>query len=245
MVQLPTDIDSAIIQAQRATQTALAAGNRRLQIELNIPELKIMPIAERFLPMFENLQLKLRVFFPDAGSAALARRDWGHKPYEIRGMEELKAMIHPDDQLFLFIEPSAVEVETVEKLCDQAGDRPVVLLNPRLEDIATIGIGYAGRQLRERFLSTFICSYYLRPLEKAAILRAYPDPWQVWVETDFNAYELMTEQVNKPMGDELDRILSGTPTPDQLGTPSSIPPWKAKKNGFLSELQTLFRALTH
>jgi len=46
----------------------------------------------------------------------------------------------------LFIAPSAVEVAQVEKLCEAAGSRPVVLFNC-LEDVS-IGIGYAGRQLR-------------------------------------------------------------------------------------------------
>ncbi len=244
MAELPKDLDSAIAQAKEATRLALDAGYTRLQVEIMIPELKVMPVAASFLPMLEGLDLNLRVFFPDAGAAALARRDWGEKPYDVRGIGELKAAIQPEDQLFLFIEPSSVEVKDVEKLCEQAGDRPVILLNPRLEDIATIGIGYAGRQLRERFLNAIESCYHLRPLDGGAILRAYPDPWQVWLETDPDQYKVIAELPRKPVGEELERIFIAATTPAE-GDPNAAQPTKQPiKKGFLADLQNMFRALT-
>jgi Domain of unknown function (DUF1995) len=233
---LPNNLDEAIAQARQSTVAAVADGYARLQIELVFPELKIMPLAEQFLPAFEHLGDKLRVYFPDPGAAALARRDWGEKPYAIRGISDVKAVILPEEELFLFVEPSSVEVEQVEKLCQDALDRPVVLLNPRMEDIATIGIGYAGRMLRERFLNTFESCYYLRSLEGAAILRAYPSPWQVWLEKD-GGYELIAEETQKPVGETLDRILATAAgdSPDTL-----MPPRK----GILASMQQFLRALS-
>jgi len=74
------------------------------------------------------------------------------------GKVSVEQQIQPEDEAFLFIAPSAVEVAQVEKLCE-AGSRPVVLFN-RLEDVSIIGIGYAGRQLRDRFLNAIeSCSY--------------------------------------------------------------------------------------
>jgi hypothetical protein len=233
---LPNNLDEAVVQAREATQAAIAAGYTRLQVELVFPELKIMPIAAQFLPEFEPLREKLRVYFPDPGSAALARRDWGEKPYPIRGISDVKADILPEEEMFLFVEPSSVEVEQVEKLCEQAMERPVVLLNPRMEDIAIIGIGYAGRMLRERFLSTFESCYYLRSLEGAAILRAYPSPWQVWVEKE-EGYELVAEQAQKPVGEVLDQILAKA-----AGESPDAP--QPKKQGILSSLQQFLRALS-
>jgi Domain of unknown function (DUF1995) len=148
----------------------------------------------------------------------------------------VKADILPAEEMFLFVEPSSVEVEQVEKLCEQAMERPVVLLNPRMEDIAIIGIGYAGRMLRERFLSTFESCYYLRSLDGAAILRAYPDPWQVWVEKA-EGYELVAEQPQKPVGEVLDQILA-TAAAESPDAP------KPKKQGILSSLQQFLRALS-
>lgn len=233
---LPQDLNEAIAQAQAATQAALEAGLTRLQIELVFPELKMMPVAQQFLPPFETLEHKLRVYFTDAGAAALARRDWGEKPYAIRGINDLKADIQPEEELIVFVEPSSVEVQNVEQLCQVAGDRAVILLNPRMEDIAMIGIGYAGRQLRERFLNTFEPCYYVRPLEGAALFRAYPDPWQVWVEKE-DTYELVAETPQKPIGEELDRILLGNTETDPDVAPVA-------RKGVLASLQQFLRALS-
>lgn len=233
---LPDTLEAAIVQAQEATKAAMAAGVSRLQVELVFSELKVMPVAQQFLQAFEDLGDRIRVYFPDAGSAALARRDWGEKPYAIRGISDMHAEIQPEEEFILFVEPSSVEVAAVEKLCEQATDRTVVLLNPRMEDIATIGIGYAGRQLRERFLSTFESAYYVRPLEGAALFRAYPSLWQVWRETE-GTYELVSEEPQRPIGEALDRILFGT-------TEAGEDAPQAARPGLLTSLQRLFRALS-
>jgi Domain of unknown function (DUF1995) len=237
MPQLPQTLEEAIEQAKVATKAALTDGYTRLQVELQFPELKLMPVAQQFVPALEELGSQLRVYFPDAGAAALARRDWGEKPYTIRGIRDLNAEIQPDDQLILFVEPSSVEVQEVEQLCQMAMDRPVLLLNPRMEDIVMIGIGLAGRQLRERFLNTFESCYYLQPLAQGAILRAYPEPWQVWVEKDTESnYELVSETPDKPIGDVLDRILMAASDDPEAAQP--------RKKGLLSSMQQFLRALT-
>jgi hypothetical protein len=237
MTNLPQNLDEAIAQACNAAHAALEDGLTRLQVELAFPELKIMPLAQQFVASFADLGSELRIFFPDAGSAALARRDWGDVPYPMRGIGELKAAIQPEEKLFIFVEPSSVEVQQVEALCDEAGERPVIFLNPRLEDVATIGIGYAGRQLRDRFLNKLESCYYLRPLEGAALLRAYPTNWQVWFEQE-GAYKLVADQPQKPVGDALDEILMRA----QGKEPTATAP-KPVRRGLLSELQGFIRAL--
>jgi len=147
--------------------------------------------------------------------------------------------MEPDDQAYLFVEPSSVEVSQVEAMCDQAGDRFVIMLNPKLEDVATIGIGYAGRQLRERFLSTLESVYYLRPLAGAVLYRCYPGPWQLWQETADDTYSLVAELAQKPSGEAIDRLLMGEADPN---APSDAPP--VRRGGFLAELQSFIRALT-
>ncbi|MEL6221619.1 MAG: DUF1995 family protein [Cyanobacteria bacterium J06627_8] len=242
MTQIPTTLEEAIAQAQQATLAAINDGMTRIQVELAIPELKIMPVAEQFLPALEASDKTLRVFFPDAGAAALARRDWGEKPYGIRGIGELKAAIQPEETVFLFIEPSSVEVKDVEALCNEIGDRTVIFLNPRMEDVATIGIGYAGRQLRERFLNSFDSYYYIRSLEGAALFRCYPAPWQLWLEKEED-YELLSEFPTRPSGEQLDRVLLGEAEDDAAeGTPSNSP--AGTRKGFFSGLQQFLKALS-
>ena len=243
MAELPNSLEAAIGQAREATKAALNDGYTRLQVELVFPELKVIPLAQQFYPVFQEMGLTFKVYFPDAGAAALARRDWGDLEFTVRGMAELKGQMEPTDQAYLFVEPSAVEVREVEKMCNQAGDRPVVLFTPKLEDIAIVGIGYAARQVRERFLKTLESCYYLRPLEGAAILRCYPDPWQIWRKTELDNYELLAELPQRPMGEVLDNLLMGEQSAAQSNQ-SGAPPRPVKSpKGFLSGIQQLIRAL--
>ncbi|MBE9108756.1 DUF1995 family protein [Nodosilinea sp. LEGE 07298] len=237
---VPASLEDAIDQARGAAQAAIQAGVPRMVVELAYSELKGLPVAQRFYPALQELGLVFKVYFPDAGAAALARRDWGNPDFVVRGIGELHSEMEPDDQAYLFVEPSSIEVNQVEDMCTEAGDKFVIMLNPKLEDVATIGIGYAGRQLRDRFLSTLEPIYYLRPLEGAVLLRCYPHPWQVWQESEAG-YSLLAETPQKPSGEAIDRILLGETAP--AGTPDDAP-IKSKRGGFLSELQGFIRALT-
>ncbi|WOD40452.1 DUF1995 family protein [Nodosilinea sp. E11] len=237
---VPASLEEAIVQARSATQAAIQAGIPRMMVELVYSELKGLPVAQQFYPALQDLGLTFKIYFPDAGSAALARRDWGNPDFVVRGIGELHSEMEPGDQAYLFVEPSSIEVNQVEEMCAQAGDAFVIMLNPKLEDVATIGIGYAGRQLRDRFLSTLEPVYYLRPLDGAVLLRAYPSPWQVWQDTE-TGYQLLAEVPQKPSGEALDRILSGE-TADSAAPGGG--PTKGKRGGFLSELQGFIRALT-
>lgn len=239
MAEFPKTLEAAIAQAVVATKAAVADGNFRLQVELMLPELKPMVVAEQFLPVFEEFGSQFTIFFPDAGAAALARRDWGKISAKITdvgtGKLPVQQQILPEDRAFLCVAPSAVEVAQVEKMCEEAGDRPFVMLNPQLEDVAIVGIGYAARKVRDRFLSTIESCYYLRPLEGAALFRCYPDPWQVWLETE-DDYQLLTELPKKPVGEELEQVLTQTNQPDGSPTVSQV--------GFLTSLQRFLRSLS-
>lgn len=247
MVELPQDLDGAIAQARAATAAAIQDGYRLLQVELVFPELKAQPIAKQFLSVWEAIGTPPKVLFPDAGSAALARRDWGEAPFKIADIgsrsRSIETRLSPEDEWFVAIEPSAIEVTQVEQLYNYAGDRPVVLLLPHLEDVATIGIGYAGRQLRERFLNRIETCYYLQPLEGASLFRCYPSPWQVWRETEAGNYELIWENPEKPVGDRLERILSGEPESTANPESTASRPTSPKKVGFLTGLQRFLNAL--
>ncbi|MEY3297500.1 MAG: hypothetical protein RLZZ597_760 [Cyanobacteriota bacterium] len=244
MTAIPDSLETAIVQAREATRAAIQAGLPRMTVELVYSELKGMPVAEQFYPVLQEMGLAFKMYFPDAGAAALARRDWGEPEFSVRGIGEIKGQMEPDDQAYIFVEPSSVEVTQVEEMCNQAGDKFVIMLNPKLEDVATIGIGYAGRQLRERFLSTLEPVYYLRPMAGAVLLRAYPGPWQVWQETSEDNYTLVAELPQKPSGEALDRILLGEPSTDSSAAPSPDAPARPRRGGFLSDLQNFLKALS-
>ena len=171
----------------------------------------------------------------------MARRDWGDVPFELLDIStkrvSVEEQIQPEDEAILCIAPTAQEVLQIEKLCNAMGDLPVVLLNPRLEDVSIVGIGYAGRQLRDRFLKNIQSCYYLRPLEEGTLFRCYPGLWQVWRETT-DGYELIKELQNKPVGDDLDLIFAG-----ETATQSEDAP-KPKKLSMFAGMQRFMKALS-
>ncbi|MEH2435278.1 MAG: DUF1995 family protein [Nostoc sp.] len=243
MSKLPNSLEDAIAQSRVAVQAALADGCTRIQVEFLFPELKFMPVAEQFLPLFTEYDSRLKIFFADAGAAALARRDWGDAPFQILDIgtgraASLQTKIQPEDEIFLFIAPTSVEVPQLEKLCEVIGDRPLVLLNPRLEDAGTVGIGYTARKIRDRFISTIESAYYLRPIDdETALYRCYPGQWEVWLETD-GEYQRIAELPKRPSGDELDLILlKGQPQTTTDATP-------AKKPSVFKSLQRFLKALS-
>lgn len=244
MAELPTTLEDAIAQSREAAKAALADGCTRVQVELLFPELKPMPVAEQFLPLFAEYESRLKVFFADAGSAALARRDWTDVPFQIFDIgtgraASLQTKIQPEDEIFLFIAPTSVEVPQLEKLCETIGDRPLVLLNPRLEDSGVVGIGYAARQTRKRFISTIESCYYLRPVDdQTAVFRCYPGLWEVWVETN-EEYQKIAELPNKPSGDDLDLIIARGQAPTTTNT-EAVP---GKKPSVFKSLQRFIKAL--
>ena len=245
MPQLPGTLEDAIAQSREATKAAIDDGYRRLQVELLFPELKVMPIAEQFLPLFAEYGDKLKVFFADAGAAALAKREWTDVPFQILDIgtgrtSNAEQKIQPEDEIFLFVAPTSVEVPQLEKLCAEIGERPFVILNPRLEDSGVVGIGYAARQTRQRFISTIESCYYLRPIfEEAAVLRSYPGVWEVWIKKSEN-YEKVVDLAKKPSGDELDMILAGGGQPQTEGEGTT----PAKKPSVFKGLQRFLKALS-
>lgn len=239
---IPSSLEAATEQAKAAVQAAIANGITRLQVEMAIPELKHQPIAKQFLDIFQGQQLK--VFFPDAGAAALARRDWENPDFTIRGIGELSTPTEPDDDIYLVVNPSSVEVAAVESLCNDATDRPVILLNPNLEDVAVVGIGYAARQIRERFLSQIEPCYYLRPVEDAAVYRCYPGPWQLWKETAPNEYQWLSDFPKRPAGEDIDRILYNREDAYTEADKGSDGKPTGRKKGIFAEMQQFLRALS-
>ena len=249
MSQFPQSIEEAIAQAKISTTTALNDGYQRVQVELLIPEiaLQAQDIAKQFTSLFESYEAGLKVLFADTGAAALARRDWGETVFKVSDIGTSRSpvdrKISEDDRLFLVVCPSSVEVAQVEKLCNLAGDRPVVILIPQLEDVSIVGIGYAARQLRERFISTLYSCYYFKPLEASAVLRSHPNLWQVWLEKADNEYELIVEDTEKPMGEALEIILTKATNSNANEDGNNNVP-QTKKSGLFGNLQKFLRALS-
>lgn len=227
-ILLPNNLEDATEQAIAATHQAIANGATRILVDLRFPELKSLPIAYEFARSFnERYGNAWQALFSDAGAAALAKREWTDLEVSFRGVNEGRRAIREEDQAFLLVEPSSIEVDQVEKLVQLAGDRPFVMLNPRLEN-SEVGVGLATRRLRDRFVSTFETAYYIKPLELGALWRCYPQTWQVWQQTE-EGMQFLSEVEQRPSNDDIDRLFRQK-TGKQSGS-------------FLARLQQFFNAL--
>lgn len=73
--------------------------------------------------------------------------------------------VYPDDDVLIIIAPQNIVgyplLPRLQAMCDAAGDRPVILISPRMVDIPSSGgvMSYVGREQR---LAWCVCSDALR-----------------------------------------------------------------------------------
>jgi Domain of unknown function (DUF1995) len=160
---------------------------------------------------------KARIYFPDEGSAALARRDWS--PFvpsccvEYASCGGVQQNDISQDMLIFFFCPKASESDYVEQLlltsettCSNL--QLTVFVNPNLVDMGVTGFGMAGRLLRERLIDKLTYTYYLRTLAWGALVRKWPQSFSVWQE-DKNAdgdYRLISTLDRLPSNPEVEDI---------------------------------------
>jgi hypothetical protein len=207
MFTLPDTLEDATDQAIAALGHALDGGLSRLILDLRFDDLKPLPVAYGIAQYLSQRYQSWQALFADAGTAALAKRDWGETDWSLRSVQEGRRAVRPEDQAFLLVAPSVVEVDQLEKLLALAGDRPFIMFNPRLES-TEIGIGLTARRLRQRFLNTFTTAYYLQPLEQGALWRCYPQNWQVWrnPQVPETTMQLIYESSDRPSLEQIDQL---------------------------------------
>lgn len=207
---LPTNLAEAQQQAIQAIVAARTAGYHRLQVEILAPDLKVDQLSWPFVQDLGR-DHSLQIFLPDAGAAALTKRDW--QPLGIPATVTLSAVAtHAalgSAEFIAFACPNVMVMETIEALCEQAGpEQTIIMLNPQFQDATTLGVGLAARRLRQRFIVTFEPVYLLQPLATAVVFRHYPSPWQLWQLAEDDAYNLVTEWDHRPSFEEVQSTLS-------------------------------------
>lgn len=158
----------------------------------------------------------VRVYFPDEGSAALARRDWVDEippcvEFSSCGGIQMKDVTK--DMIVFFFCPKASESESVEELLQKtettANDlKLTIFVNPQLVDMGVTGFGMAGRMLRERLLDGLVNTYYLRTLQWGALTRVWPNAFSVWQEDadEETGYKLIKTLPFLPSNPEVEDI---------------------------------------
>lgn len=154
----------------------------------------------------------------DSGRGGFLERIWTKK--------EMEPATRDDDDIFVVIGATCQELPDVEKLVEEAGDRPVVLFNLKL-DAARGDLGlpaFPRKALHYRFLTKVLPVYYLRTrtysrsLKKAPFLvnysgvlyRVYPGPYQILLDTSAGAYRrLQTSDERPSLGEVRDTLTEG------------------------------------
>ena len=168
---------------------------------------------------------KARVYFPDEGSAALARRDWNPTAanpedaqvppcVEFSSCGGVQMQDISKDELVFFFCPKASEAEFVEEALLKSEDtlgtnlKMSVFVNPLLVDMGVTGFGMAGRMLRERLIDPLVPTYYLRTLPWGALTRLYPSEFTVWQEDENveEGYRMIKSTNRLPSNPEVEDI---------------------------------------
>jgi hypothetical protein len=178
---LPRDLRAAEAEALAALCSALAAApNGRWTLELRFEGLRILPLALRLADQLPRGGRDLRLLFPDAGAAALARRDGGELASCIASFADQRRRQESgaSEGILLLVRPSQAEYTEVESACEHHRGA-VVLINPNLVE-AAIGVGSVARQRRRGFLAQWQAAYALIPEADRALRRAHPGPWELY-----------------------------------------------------------------
>jgi hypothetical protein len=210
---LPPDLRAAEQQALEAVLQALTDNPRgRWSVDWRFQGLRLLPPVLRLSEALRASHTQLSLLFPDAGAAALARRDapeqaeWvaDFRGHQRRQQTDQDKGLDTDQDteassVLLAVAPNQADYEDFEKLC--AGHRgAVVVINGSLED-AAVGIGSVARERRRGFLAQWQAAYYLQPLDGAALRRAFPGPWELFRQ-DADGFRLAASFDQKPDGEQ-------------------------------------------
>jgi hypothetical protein len=147
--------------------------------------------------------------------------------------------VQKDDDMFIIIGASAQELPDVKKLCDKAGDRPVVLFNLKLQILrGDFGLPFfPGRDLHYKWLCKALPVYHVRPTPytrtlssppflinfSGAIFRTWPGKWQALLEVPDTEngggkYQRVSNLDKRPALSEMREILAEELQLDALDT---------------------------
>lgn len=209
---LPADLLSAESDLLVAVQAALASGDgSRWGATLRFENLRLLPVALRLAEALAAAHTDLRVLWPDAGAAALARRDAPEMAAAIADFNQWTAKADPE-ALLLVVGPQPSDYDAFMALCENHRGT-IVMLNGRLED-AAVGIGSVARERRKGFVASWQQAYWLQPLEGGALMRSFPDDWALFRQ-DPDGYRWLSSSVNRPDPETLAALLAGE-DPDGL-----------------------------
>ena len=179
--KLPKDLNEALKDMEEAIIQSLLDSNRNLTIEFNFEGLKFNKIG---INIYKILSRNNNVFitFADPGALALAQRDYPDikdKIFTFKSFNE-SDNINDNDSLMLSMLPQPYDFDSFEAMSNNYQGIHYSL-NPKFEDV-NIGIGSVIRERRKNFAKNWINIYYIKPLNKSALMHIYPNNWLLFKE---------------------------------------------------------------
>ncbi|MFZ9566235.1 MAG: DUF1995 family protein [Vulcanococcus sp.] len=205
---LPADLRTAEAEALESVWAALSESDRGLwTVEMRFEGLRIMPVALRLLAAISRREPKAKLVFPDAGAAALAKRDASEQAPQICALGDVMRLQQADggsEGLLVLVAPTPADYEEVESVCAQHRGR-ALLLNGKLED-AAVGIGTVARERRKGFLSSWQSAYALIPTAEGALRHCHPQGWELY-RRDPDGYRAVQAFEQKPDAEQMAEAL--------------------------------------
>lgn len=203
---LPADLMTAEADLLDALKAALASGKAvRWGATLRFENLRILPVALRLFQALRSMDETCLLLWPDAGAAALSRRDAPDLADCILDFNQWSAG-GDSDGLVLAVGPQPSDYEQFMAIC-QDHRASVVMLNGRLED-AAVGIGSVARERRRGFVSSWQQAYFLQPLDGGALMRRFPNDWTLY-RHDPDGYRHLASMDNRPDSEQISALLAG------------------------------------
>ena len=218
---LPPDLMAAEHDLVEACLSALSSGDgSRWSASLRFENLRVLPIALRLARALIESGRQVVLLWPDAGAAALARRDAEDLADRVLDFNQWSSRKDPQpDALVLAVGPQPSEYEDFAEICG-SHPGPVLMLNGRLED-AAVGIGSVARERRRGFVASWTACYWLQPVDAGALMRIHPDEWRVFRQ-DPDGYRLAGTLTTRPDSEALAELLSAEGTQGIAGQLNTV-----------------------
>ena len=204
---LPKDLKTAQIQSVDSIITALSETNsKRLSINFLFEGLKINPLSINIAKLLSYKYPNILILVSDQGNASLLKRDY---PDFSKSIYTYSEYIKNNKQIGLFdlsvaLSPLAFDYEEYQQLCKLI-EHPIIMINGSLEDTA-IGIGSLGRERRRNFIQSWNKVYWLQPLTNGALMKNYPNDWQLY-SLSKEGYSILETFTNKPDQETITSLL--------------------------------------
>ncbi len=200
---LPKDLNEALKNLENSIISSFQLSNNRFTIEFNFEGLRFNRIGITIYKILANyynnnkINKNIYITYSDPGAVALAQRDYSNikdNIYTFKGFNESQ-YIEDNESVLISILPQTYDFDSFEPMCDKFKGLHYSL-NPKFED-ANIGIGSVIRERRKYFVSTWQNIYFLQPINKGALMHAYPNNWFLYKEIN-KKYLFIKEFDNKP-----------------------------------------------